>query len=71
MKELTKVFKNAVSDLCCIDWSETDGTDVKKILKSAFTSWKSHIPEIAVMFDNVSGLNKFQKSMIKSLLIAI
>lgn len=70
MKELTKVFNNAMNDLSCIDWSETDGSDVKRILRAAFTRWKNHKPEIIKMYDETSELNKFQKTMIKNLLLA-
>lgn len=71
MKELTKVFRNVLSDLYCINWSETDGSDVKKILRAAFTRWKNHKPEIEKMFEQTTELNKFQKTMVISLLLAI
>ena len=64
MKELTKVFNSVKSDLCCIDWSETDGSDVKKLLKSAFTPFMNHKPEIIEMFNKTSGMNVYQKTMI-------
>lgn len=68
MREWVKVFDNAMSDLCCINWSETDGSDVKKILKSAFTPYRNHKPEIIKKFNETSSLNKFQKTMITEIL---
>lgn len=68
MREWVSVYNNAKSDLCCINWSETDGSDVKKILKSAFTRYRNHKPEIIQKFESDSGFNKFQKSMITDIL---
>lgn len=68
MREWVSVYNNALSDLCCINWSETDGSDVKHILKSAFTPYKNHKPEIIKKFNAETSLNKFQKSMITEIL---
>ena len=68
MREWVKVFNNVMSDLSVINWSETDGSDVKKILKSAFTPYKNHKPEIIKKFEKTSSLNKFQKSMITEIM---
>jgi len=69
MNDCMKAFDNAISDLCCINWSETDGSDVKNILKSSFTRYKNHKPEIIKKFEETSSLNKFQKSMITEILL--
>lgn len=69
MRDWNKAFDNAMSDLCCINWSETDGSDVKNILKSAFTPYLNHKPEIIKKFEETTGLNKFQKSMITEILL--
>lgn len=68
MKEVEDAFNNALSDLQTINWSETDGSDVRKILKDAFTKWLNHKPEIVKMFEETSSLNKFQKMMIIEIL---
>lgn len=68
MKELADVFNSALSDLQTINWSETDGSDVKKILKDAFTRSLNHKPEIIKKFEETSSLNKFQKMMIIEIL---
>ncbi len=68
MKEITKVFNSALSDLQTINWSETDGSDIRKILKSTFKPFMNHKPEIVKMFDASSEINKFQKMMIKDML---
>ena len=69
MKDITEVFNTALSDLQTINWSETDGSDVKKILKSEFKPVLNHKPEIIKMFEETTGLNKFQKTMIKDILL--
>ncbi len=68
MKDITEVFNNALSDLQTIDWSETDGTDVMEVLKSAFKPVLNHKPEIIKMFEETTSLNKFQKMMIIEIL---
>lgn len=69
MKEVTEVFNSALSDLQIINWSETDGSDVKKILKDAFSKHLNHKPEIVKMFEETTGLNKFQKMLITDILL--
>lgn len=69
MKDWNTAFDNAVSDLCCINWSETDGSDVEKILKSELKPFMNHKPEIIKKFEETSSLNKFQKSMITEILL--
>lgn len=68
MRERVSVYNNAKSDLSCINWSETDGSDVKNILKSAFTRYRNHKPEIIKKFNDDTGFNKFQKTMIIGIL---
>lgn len=68
VKEVTEVFNNTVSDLQTINWSETDDSDVRKILKEAFTRYLNHKPEIIKMFEETSSLNKFQKLLIIEIL---
>ena len=46
MGELIKAFNSAMDDLQTIDWTETDGTDVKNILKTAFAHLKQYRFEI-------------------------
>ena len=68
MKDITEVFESALSDLQTINWSETDGSDVKKVLRSAFKPVLNHKPEIVKMFEDTTSLNKFQKMMIIEIL---
>ena len=72
MEDLEELFNNAMSDFCCIDWSETDGTDVEKVLKSTFSKvLTERKAEILTMFDSAAGLNKFQKMLIKEKLMKL
>ena len=68
MKDWETVFNETLTNLSCINWSETDGSDVRYVLKSAFTPYKNYKPEIAKKFEETSSLNKFQKSMIIEIL---
>lgn len=70
MEDLEELFNHAMSDLCCIDWSETDGSDVRMVLKTNFAGFlPERKDEIMTMFDSASGLNKFQKMLIKEKLM--
>lgn len=69
MDKLDDVFNNVISDLHTVNWSETDGSDVKKILRDAFIIHLNHKPEIIKMFEETSALNKFQKTMVNAILL--
>lgn len=70
MEDLESLFNHAMSDFCCIDWTETDGTDVEKVLKSCFSKvLPERKAELMTKFDETSGLNKFQKMIIKEKLM--
>ena len=68
MSRLSEAFNSAMDDLQTIDWTETDGTDVKNILKDAFANLKQYRFEIISKFHSESSLNKFQKMMITGML---
>ncbi|MBO7695676.1 MAG: hypothetical protein J6W16_06750 [Methanobrevibacter sp.] len=70
MGNLEEAFNNTMNDLCRIDWSETDGSDVRMVLKTNFAGFlPERKDEIMTMFDSASGLNKFQKMLIKDKLM--
>lgn len=69
MKRFEDIFDNAVSDLLTINWSETDGSDVKKILRDYFKIFSNYKYEIIKRFEESLILNKFQKTMIKDILL--
>ena len=69
MKDWETVFNDTLTNLNWINWSETDGSDVRYVLKSAFTPYRNHKPEIIKKFEETSSLNKFQKMMIKDILL--
>ena len=64
-------FKRALEEFYTIDWSETDGKDVKKILKDAFLPFLNHKPEIIEMFNTSKSLNGFQKMMITEMFLEL
>lgn len=71
MGETTKTFKSVLAELQTIDWSETDGTDVKEILKTTFADLKPIKTIIIRMFNAENTLNKFQKMMITGMLLEL
>ena len=71
MGELIKAFNSAMDDLQTIDWTETDGTDVKNILEDAFAHLKQYRSEIISKFHSESSLNKFQKMLITGMLLEV
>lgn len=62
MIELKTSFEKALSDLYTIDWSESDGSDVKQVLNNYFDDIPDDRMEIKEMIDDCASLNKFQKN---------
>lgn len=63
MIELKTSFEKALSDLYTIDWTETDGSDVKHVLNNYFDDIPGDRMEIKEMIDGCTSLNKFQKNL--------
>lgn len=63
MIELKTFFDKALSDLYTIDWSETDGSDVKHVLNNYFGDIPGYRMEIKEMISSCTSLNKFQKNL--------
>lgn len=61
MKNLVISFEKALSDLNTIDWSETDGRDIKEILETYFDDIPSNRVQINELIVNCKSFNKFDK----------
>lgn len=61
MKNLVISFEKALSDLNAIDWSETDGRDIKVILETYFDDIPNNRTQIKELIENCSSFNKFEK----------
>lgn len=61
MNKPQESFEKALSDLYTIDWSKTDGSDVKHILNTYFDDIPNNGTEINKMINSCTSLNKFQK----------
>ena len=62
-------FKKAVEDLYTVNWSETDGSDVEKILKDNLLGGIStHRDYWLELVEKETSLNKFQKDMLKKII---
>lgn len=68
MNNLKISFEKALSDLYTIDWSETDGNDIKHILKAYFDNIPGKKTEIKEMINSCASLNKFQKILTAQIL---
>ena len=55
------LLKSAIVDMYCIDWSETDGSDVRQVLRDyGLTAGSITKDELA----SVSGINLFMRDLI-------
>lgn len=62
-------FKKAVEDLYTVNWSETDGSDVEKILKDNLLGGISiHRDYWLELVEKETSLNRFQKDMLKKII---
>lgn len=70
MNNLKKSFERVLEDFYTVDWSETDGSDVKQILETYFEDITNNRTEIQKMFDDCTKINKFQKMIASKMLEA-
>lgn len=61
MTNLKISFEKTLSDLNTIDWSETDGRDIKEILKTYFDDIPNNREQIKELIINCDSFNKFEK----------
>ena len=61
-------FEKALSDLNTIDWPETDGRDIKVILKTYFDDIPNKREQIKELIINCNSFNKFEKMFTTELL---
>lgn len=70
MDKLQESFEKAVNDLYTIDWSETDGSDVKEIFEIYFDDIPTNRIAILKMIEDSTQINKFQKQLATKILEA-
>lgn len=70
MDKLQESFEKAVNDLYTIDWSETDGSDVKEIFERYFDDIPNNRIAILKMIEDSTQINKFQKQLATKILEA-
>ncbi|MDY5122845.1 MAG: hypothetical protein SPE59_03490 [Treponema sp.] len=68
MNNLKTTFEKVLSDLYTIDWSETDGRDIKVILKTYFDDIPNKREQIKELIINCNSFNKFEKMFTTELL---
>ncbi len=70
MNNFQDSFERALEDFYTVDWSETDGSDVKQILKTYFEDIPNNRSAIQKLFDDCAKINKYQKMIASKMLEA-
>ena len=70
MNNLQESFAKAINDFCTVDWSETDGSDVKAIFETYFDDIPTNRIAILKMIEDSTQINKFQKQLATKILEA-
>lgn len=70
MNNLQDSFERALEDFYTVDWSETDGSDVKQILETYFEDISNNRSTIQKLFDDCAKINKYQKMIASKMLEA-
>nr|WP_318681048.1 hypothetical protein [uncultured Treponema sp.] len=70
MDKLQESFEKAINDLYTIDWSETDGSDVKEIFERYFDDIPNNKTMIYRLIKDTSSFNSFQKELAVKILKA-
>lgn len=70
MNNLQESFERALEDFYAVDWSETDGSDVKQILETYFEDIPNNRTAIQNLFDDCTKINKYQKMIASKILEA-
>ena len=70
MNNLQESFERALEDFYTVDWSETDGSDVKQILETYFENIPNNRSAIQKLFDDCAKINKSQKMIASKMLEA-
>ena len=70
MNNLQDSFERALEDFYTVNCSETDGSDVKQILKIYFEDIPNNRSAIQNLFDDCAKTNKYQKMIASKMLEA-
>ena len=70
MNNLQESFERALEDFYTVNWSETDGSDVKQILEIYFEDIPNNRSAIQKLFDDCAKINKYQKMIASKMLEA-
>ena len=70
MNKLTESFEKVIVDFYTVNWSETDGSDVKQILETYFENIPNNRSAIQKLFDDCTKINKYQKMIASKMLEA-
>lgn len=69
MEELKKSFEKVLFDFNTIDWSETDGRDIREILETYFEDIQNNKMGITKLIEKCNSINKYQKQLTTKILV--
>ena len=69
MEELKKSFEKVLFDFNTIDWSETDGRDIREILETYFEDIQNNKIGITKLIEKCNSINKYQKQLTTKILV--
>lgn len=69
MEDLKQSFEKVLFDFNTIDWSETDGRDIKEILETYFEDIQNNKMGITKLLEKCNSINKYQKQLTTKILV--
>lgn len=70
MNNLQESFEKAINDFYTVDWSETDGSDVREIFETYFDDIPTNRIVILKMIEDSTRISKFQRQLAVKMLEA-
>lgn len=70
MNNLQESFEKAINDFYTVDWSETDGSDVREIFETYFDDIPTNWIVILKMIEDSTRISKFQRQLAVKMLEA-
>lgn len=69
MEDLKQSFEKVLFDFNTIDWSETDGRDIREILETYFEDIQNNKMGITKLIEKCNSINKYQKQLTTKILV--
>ena len=69
MEDLKQSFEKVLFYFNTIDWSETDGCDIKEILETYFEDIQNNKTGLTKLLEKCNSINKYQKQLTTKILV--